>query len=187
MESKNSVQTSKNRCVGASESGGVGSTVDAAGRTVEIGVYGGDDREYESLVAMYASFDPASRAQGIPPLGESNVRDWLDDFLLVGEGVTARDGPTVVGHAVLVPRSAGGHELAVFVDADYRGAGVGSALLDALLAHGSDRGVEAVWLVVEASNRVAQSLYESAGFEVESRHGFEIEMRRSLPADARVG
>lgn len=52
------------------------------------------------------------------------------------------------------------------VDPDYRGKGLGRAVLLAGLSHLVERGVELAELTVDSSNTVACSLYKSVGFEI---------------------
>ncbi|WP_232700318.1 GNAT family N-acetyltransferase [Halobacterium wangiae] len=136
-----------------------------------------EDAAFEPLVAMYADFDPADRAQGVPPVGEVRIRDWLDT-LLAREGfdVLAWHEDSVAGHATLVPDSGETYELAIFVHQDYQGAGIGTRLIEALLGHGQAHGVEYVWLTVERWNRPAVALYEKVGFETAAAESFEMEM-----------
>lgn len=83
-----------------------------------------------------------------------------------------------VGWAVLLPASDPGYG---FVDAEtpelslttfepYRGRGVGTALLDALVQEARRRGLPALSLSVEDANP-ARRLYERAGFEAVGRNG----------------
>jgi ribosomal protein S18 acetylase RimI-like enzyme len=154
---------------------------DKEGREVEL--VPADEADREAIVAMYVDFDPADRAQGLPPTGERRVGDWIDE-LLAGGGcnVVATVGSTVVGHAVLVPDD-GVHELAIFVHHEYQEAGIGTALLRTLLGHAADRGIERVWLTVERWNAAAVHLYEKVGFEVANTESFELEMAIRLAAD----
>jgi ribosomal protein S18 acetylase RimI-like enzyme len=145
---------------------------DKEGRLVEIRPY--EDEDFDAVVEMYADFDPADRAQGIPPATESRVRDWLEN-LLDGLNVAAWDGDRAVGHATLVPDE-DASELAIFVHQDYQRAGIGSELIRALLGYGQADGVEKVWLTVERWNHAAVNLYESVGFETTGTESFEIEM-----------
>ncbi len=135
---------------------------DRRGRTVEVRPYGPHDRE--SLLQMYRTFDPAQRAQGIPPLHPLRLVEWVD--LLTGEGlnVVATHEGKVVGHAVLMPDRDGSHELAIFVHQDYQGAGIGGRLLESVLQRGRERGVRRVWLTVEPWNTRAKAVYRRAGF-----------------------
>jgi ribosomal protein S18 acetylase RimI-like enzyme len=145
---------------------------DKEGRLVEIRPY--EDEDFDAVVEMYADFDPADRAQGIPPATESRVRDWLEN-LLDGLNVVAWDGDRAVGHATLVPDE-DASELAIFVHQDYQRAGIGSEPIRALLGYGQADGVEKVWLTVERWNHAAVNLYESVGFETTGTESFEIEM-----------
>jgi ribosomal protein S18 acetylase RimI-like enzyme len=151
------------------------SFVDAEGR--EVVIERADEADRESLVEMYRSFDPADRAQGIPPVGEPAIREWLDAVL--GEecvNAAARHGERAVGHATLVPENGDESELAIFVLNDYQGAGIGTVLLRTLLGAGASEGIDRVWLTVEHWNEPAISLYRSTGFETTGSEGFELEM-----------
>ena len=59
------------------------SFTDAAARTVDFFAHrdGPIDEEQEALAAMYTNFDSADRAQGVPPIREEAVREWLDALL----------------------------------------------------------------------------------------------------------
>ena len=153
---------------------------DRESREIHLRLFAGDDDELEAAVRMYEGFDAADRAQGIPPGSERRVREWLDT--ITGEGchnVFAWDEETVAGHATLVPDD-DAHELAIFVDQAYQGAGIGTALIRALLGHGARAGIEHVWLTVERWNRAAVALYEKVGFETASAESFELEMAARL-------
>ncbi|WP_128477152.1 GNAT family N-acetyltransferase [Halorussus pelagicus] len=145
---------------------------DRKDRRIEIRPY--EDADFEAVVEMYADFEPADRAQGIPPATESRVRDWFEN-LLEGLNVVAWHEDRAVGHATLVPDD-DASELAIFVHQDYQRAGIGSDLIRALLGHGQAEGVEKVWLTVERWNHAAVNLYESVGFETNGTESFEIEM-----------
>jgi RimJ/RimL family protein N-acetyltransferase len=154
---------------------------DAHGRVVEIGDWRPED--WDGLLAMYRSFDPTQRAQGLPPLGEERQAVWVDELWRRGPNVVARAGGRVVGHAALVPcDGAATYELVVFVHQDYQGAGVGTALVDALLALAGSRGAERVWLSVERYNYRAAALYRRLGFERVSKGWREETWALSLPA-----
>lgn len=163
---------------------------DSTGRAIEVRRYGANDAprdEYEALVEMYVAFDPEDRAQGIPPVGEETVRTWLDDILADDcLNVVAWHGDDAIGHATLVPdvgeRSAdiAAYELAIFVLAEYQGAGIGTRLIKTLLGLGREEDIEHVWLTVERWNRPAVALYEKVGFEPSGDGSFELEMSARL-------
>jgi len=153
---------------------------DREGRTIALRPFDAEGPEMEALVEMYLAFDPADRAQGIPPGSEPRVRSWLDhiceDDCL---NVVAWHGETAVGHATLVPDGEA-YELAIFVLQAYQRAGIGTRLIEALLGYGEQEGVEKVWLTVERWNRSAVALYERMGFETSSAESFELEMSLRL-------
>jgi ribosomal protein S18 acetylase RimI-like enzyme len=158
---------------------------DREGRDIEIREYDRTDEEYESLVSMYEAFDPADRAQGIPPGQERRIRDWLDN-ILDDEclNVVAWNDDEAAGHATLVP-DGDAYELAIFVLQKYQEAGIGTQLMRALLGYGHESEVEKVWLTVERWNRAAVSLYKKIGFETSNSESFELEMTLRLrEADA---
>lgn len=150
---------------------------DAEGRAIEFRSY---DGEFEALVEMYVAFDPEDRAQGIPPSGEDDVRQWLDRILDHSHDVLACHDGNVIGHATLVPDGEGAYEVAIFVLQAYQGAGIGTELLKALLGHGAAEGVERVWLTVERWNDPAIRVYRKVGFEPSDTDSFEIEMSLRL-------
>ncbi|PSQ00944.1 GNAT family N-acetyltransferase [Halobacteriales archaeon QS_4_69_31] len=151
------------------------SFTDGEGRAVEVRESGRED--YEALVGMYEAFDPADRAQGIPPVAESAIREWLDNLLAMESlNVVATNEGEPVGHAILVPDDQGEYELAVFVLHEYQNAGIGTELLETLLGYGQERGVEKVWLSVERWNEPAIALYRKLGFETSDAESFELEM-----------
>ena len=156
---------------------------DGEGRDIEVRWYDGD---FEALVDMYVRFDPEDRAQGIPPTGEGNVREWLTTVTgETGVNVVAWHDERAVGHATLVPEfgedgTPVASELAIFVLHDYQEAGIGSRLIEALLGAGREAGVEHVWLTVERWNTPAVALYEKVGFEPSDTGSFELEMSARL-------
>jgi len=155
------------------------SFTDAAARTVDFFAHrdGPIDEEQEALAAMYTNFDSADRAQGVPPIREEGVREWLDALLAEDAvNVLAWHDEFVAGHATLVPDGESAHELAIFVHHQYQGAGIGSRLIRHLLGEGEVRGVERVWLTVERWNTPAVNLYRNVGFETTEAESFELEM-----------
>lgn len=156
---------------------------DREGRPIEIRAYGddgaGDDDERTALKAMYEEFDPADRAQGLPPSRPSQLDDWLDRILdETCYNVVGWRDDEAVGHATLVPEGEPSepYELAIFVHQPYQGAGIGTHLMQALLGHGAAGGATRVWLTVERWNRAAVGLYKKIGFETADTESFELEM-----------
>ncbi|WP_408957140.1 GNAT family N-acetyltransferase [Natrinema sp. 74] len=146
----------------------------------------------DDVVEMYTEFDPADRAQGIPPTGDARIRDWLETIGDYSVNVVARHDGDVIAHAMLVPDtdepSAIGDnseiewELAIFVLQAYQRAGIGTVLLKNLLGHAGEIGISHVWLTVERWNNPAIALYERVGFESTGTESFEQEMAILLEA-----
>lgn len=145
-------------------------------RTVRITAYDGDA---SPLVQMYSEFDIDSRAQGLPPLKEPQIREWVSGLLEDGLNVVVWHDDRPVGHAALLPYDETS-ELIIFVHPDYQHAGIGSKLIRVLLGYGQENDLEHVWLAVEQTNLVAMNLYESVGFETRIRDRAEHEMERAL-------
>ncbi len=153
---------------------------DKTDREIEIRPIGPAD--LDALAEMYIEFDPADRAQGIPPTGEKRIRQWLEP-LLEGMNIAAWHEDAIVGHATLVPDTPDPDslesndevdwELAIFVLQDYQEAGIGTQLLKQLLGYASEQGLKRVWLTVERWNAPAIALYENVGFELSGAESFE--------------
>lgn len=153
---------------------------DAEDRTIDLHNYGESphDDEHEALVEMYTEFDPSDRAQGIPPIGEHRIREWLD-IVLEGINVLAWHDDRIVGHAILVP-DGDRWELAIFVHQDYQRCGIGKQLIQALFATALEEGAERIWLTVERWNHPAINLYRDVGFSEIEGDSFEKEMGLTL-------
>ncbi|MFT4882828.1 MAG: ribosomal protein S18 acetylase RimI-like enzyme [Natronomonas sp.] len=154
---------------------------DDDGREIALQAFGDGpvDDEREALVDMYVDFDPSERSLGIPPRTESKIRRWQDQ-LLSDYCVVAWHDERAVGQAVLIEDKHGNYELAIFVHQEYHHVGIGTRLIEALLAYGKQQGVENVWLLVEQSNRPAKQLYDDVGFNLTEDQGHAVVMARSL-------
>lgn len=151
--------------------------VDDAGREITVRPYRPAD--FEGLVEMYATFDPAQRAQGTPPLETDEIREWLTG-LHDGVNAVALSDDRPVGHISFVPDGTGRHELAIFVHQEFQHAGIGTNLMAAGLGHARDEGVGYVWLSVESWKRDIQRFYVRAGFSVVNPMGAAHRMSRTL-------
>lgn len=82
-----------------------------------------------------------------------------------------RDGTVVArGRGVLAGEWLGLHEL--YVDPAARRAGLGRAVVAALVEWGAEQGARTAWLHVEDDNVPARTLYEAAGFAEHHRMGY---------------
>jgi ribosomal protein S18 acetylase RimI-like enzyme len=155
---------------------------DDEGREVTVRTGGGAD--HDALAEMYEAFDPADRAQGIPPVDPGAIHEWLDDLLgRESVNVVVEHDGDIVGHAILVPDRDEAYELAIFVLREYQSAGIGTVLLERLLGHAQDQGIGTVWLTVERWNNAAVHLYRKLGFESTDEQSFETEMSIRLRPD----
>ncbi len=101
----------------------------------------------------------------------------------------AEDDGMIAGYAGLLVSGEQADVLTLAVAADRWGRGIGSGLLEALLAEAARRGATAVFLEVRAGNARAQRLYSRYGFaEVGIRKGYyqpsgadALVMRRDAP------
>jgi [ribosomal protein S18]-alanine N-acetyltransferase len=102
--------------------------------------------------------------------------------------LVAEDGDVIVGYGGLIAYEDEAHVSTIGVAADRQGEGIGSLLLDALLAEADRRRSPAVILEVRADNELAQGLYRRRGFaEIGRRRGYyqpsgadAVIMRREL-------
>lgn len=135
--------------------------------------------EMDDLLEMYGAFGPRERAQGVPPVTESQQRVWLETLLSNGHNVVVEADGRVVGHAVFTPADRADPELAVFVHPDVHDRGVGTELCKHVIADAADAGHDELILHVAPENRAAVAIYRSLGFKVVSRED-DLEMVLSL-------
>ena len=145
---------------------------DGDGREILVAPYGertGPDEAFEALYAMYDGWPRGEQSQGIPPVTKERTEAWLRE-ILDGVNAVAWHEDSAVGHAMLRPEADeengdDEHELAVFVRPRYQNAGVGTRLVEGVLALGYREGVRHVWLTVGSWNDPARRLYQGFGFE----------------------
>jgi [ribosomal protein S18]-alanine N-acetyltransferase len=105
--------------------------------------------------------------------------------------LVADDDGVIAGYAGLLAAGSQGDVLTLAVAASRWGQGIGSALLEALLAEAARRGCTEVFLEVRADNARAQQLYRRYGFvQVGIRRGYyqpsgtdALVMRKALGPD----
>jgi ribosomal-protein-alanine N-acetyltransferase len=112
-----------------------------------------DDLESIAEIERSAFTDPWSRASFRSMLDQAPV--WF---------VVAETGERVVGYVVAWFIGGDGEIGNVAVDESQRGQGIGSMLLDAVLAEARKREVDSVYLEVRESNLPARRMYERYGF-----------------------
>jgi ribosomal protein S18 acetylase RimI-like enzyme len=103
-----------------------------------------------------------------------NTRKWLEEGIKQGEiRLVALSSSQIVGWCDIETHTREGFrhvgKLGMGILKDYRGQGLGRALLEATLAAAREQKLERVELEVYASNLVAIRLYETYGFQLEGR------------------
>jgi ribosomal protein S18 acetylase RimI-like enzyme len=83
---------------------------------------------------------------------------WGAAFLAIEDG-------RLLGYIGIHPHDEYGHVIGMLVDENYRGRGIGKALLDAAEGWARERGLPEISLLVFPHNERALRLYRSAGFE----------------------
>ena len=115
-----------------------------------------------------ADVDPVARL-AIDSLQERYAPEWLAEHANVVNGtfLVARDVPTntIVGFALAQKSEAEGHLLALAVDRQRRGQGIGRALLADVRERMRRQGAHALKLDVRWDDPAARQFYARAGFQ----------------------
>ena len=138
----------------------------------------------------------------VRPLGEAD-REWATGKLreLWGEGVVSRgrllDATVLPGFVaegdgapagLLTYRIDGGDCEVVTINAFPRGAGAGTALMEAVAAAARDAGCRRVWLITTNDNLRALRFYQRRGFRLAALHRDALDRSRDLkPSIPEVG
>jgi GNAT superfamily N-acetyltransferase len=134
---------------------------------VEVRRVGPDDREFitEVLTGAFASTRVVSRGR----LHED--ASTLDGFVVDNDG-------RPIGCALWIEID-GDAELVV-IATTYRGAGAGTALLDAVVDHARKQGWKRLWLITTNDNTDAIRLYQRAGWDWVAWHRDGVTKARHL-------
>ena len=136
------------------------------------------------LEEMYDRFIPHGMAMGLPPRDATRRRDWLAG-LRKGLNLVALVDGVLAGHLALMP-DAGRAEMAVFVREDCRRQGVGTALTRQAVEEGREAGLDALWVLIEASNIPAWQGLKKFGFHAKWQDLHEAEMVFPLQREAKA-
>lgn len=127
-------------------------------------------RSFHEALGAVASEQIYLEMIAAPPF-ERVAKVQADQLAANGSVFYAVDGEKVVGWAEIFPepspRQAHRGGLGMACLPEYRGQGIGSKLLDAVLDHAKASGIEKVELQVYTSNQSAIKLYEKFKFETE--------------------
>lgn len=153
--------------------------IDRAGRPFVVRPLRDDD--LPALESFYMEFEPKRAAQGLPPEGLERIRRWLLPVLRQGVHLVAERGGDLIGHSLLIPTGEPGTlEYAVFLRADERGMGMGTAMNRASVEAARAAAARRLWLSVEPHNRAAIRSYENAGFRFRPATIYSPEMEMDL-------
>lgn len=132
---------------------------------------GGARTTAHGVMASLRIAEPSDLA-GVVAIERSSFGDpWTRAMLaahLKSEGgnnfLVADTNGRVAGYAITVAVAEECELLNIAVDPDFRGQGIGAALLDSAMARCQRSGATEIWLEVRASNAAARALYASRGF-----------------------
>jgi [ribosomal protein S18]-alanine N-acetyltransferase len=125
----------------------------------------GDARAMAELFAAVAG-----ERTGIATEPPVDIDERAAQFARAADGsVVAVAGSHVVGMLHVEASRHGFGELAMLVDRDWRGRGVGSALVQAAISRARGQGLHKLCLEVFAHNTAAIALYRTSGFVEEGR------------------
>ena len=125
-----------------------------------------EDDDRHPVARVFA--EVAEERDGIAAEPPVDLDTWAARWDTGGAFVAVADGD-VVAALKLYPSSFGYADIGMFVAREWRGRGVGTALMQAAIAWGRERGLHKLTLSVFPHNAAAIALYEKFGFVVEGR------------------
>ena len=123
-----------------------------------------EDAYFDSLVAMYDTYEPLGSVQGLPPLNETRRHLWVQEMVSNGMNFLALHKGAVIGHASLFSMPANWAEYFIFVHQDFQRQGIGTAVSLFVIDWARREKLSTIWLTVEKTNYIAISLYRKVGF-----------------------
>lgn len=150
--------------------------VDDEGKAVLIRPY--REASFESLLELYDAIKTSTLA--VPPDDTDDREAWLRRLEAEGWNLIATRGDDVVGHVGVVPADAATPEFVIFVHPDARNRGIGTELLEHVVARAADRAHDELHLNVSRRRRQAIAVYENVGFEVTCTNVMDLEMTLTL-------
>jgi RimJ/RimL family protein N-acetyltransferase len=124
------------------------------------------DRDRRPLAVLFAAV--AEERDGIATEPPVDIEAWSERWRLEGTFVAVA-GDELVGSLHVESGRHGFGELGMAVAREWRGRGVGSALLEAAIAWSRERGLHKLSLSVFPHNAAAIALYRKYGFVEEGR------------------
>jgi len=141
-----------------------------------------EDADFDALVDMYNDLDLENQTLGLPPRHRRGIEEWLTKLTREGWNLVVVDD-RIVGHVGVVPTAATDPQFVIFVHDDYQNRGIGSELLEHLLAHADAHGHEMLRLTVSKENHRAIAVYRNVDFEVTDEQAAELRMHLDLDSE----
>ncbi len=126
-----------------------------------------DDQRHVTTEQLLADPHLAHYVAGWPRAGDFGTVAVDDERIVVGAAWCRLFDASDPGYGYVCAEVP---ELSIGVDPGYRGRGIGTALLEMVIAQAASRGHRGISLSVEDGNR-ARKLYERAGFTTVGRDG----------------
>jgi ribosomal protein S18 acetylase RimI-like enzyme len=146
----------------------------------------GEFARFSYARAFGHSFDPEDLSRHLTHnlSNEYFARANVEDVILIAERGSRLIGFVQFGTALAPIGSRGDQELRrIYVHPDFQGKGLGTALMDAALAHPVLRAAKNVYLDVWERNAAARALYERYGFAVVGAHKLALASGESQDDD----
>jgi L-phenylalanine/L-methionine N-acetyltransferase len=130
----------------------------------------------EMLWQMFSTLSANTVSNLVPPFTRERIESWTsnidyDEALAVVAVVEEKNVQRIVGTASLKfnQQEVFKHkaELGISVHDDYQNLGIGTALLNHMIAIAKMKELKKVWLIVNTKNDRAIYLYKKTGFEIE--------------------
>jgi RimJ/RimL family protein N-acetyltransferase len=128
-------------------------------------------KDKEKLIAMYESLSQKALRWALPPYTREKLeRGWLSNLRNITAIVALHDNK-IAGHAqVYKPphlRRKGTGDLVIYLHQDFHNVGLGTAMLEELIALAKEEDLHRIGLSVVADNEPAVHLYQKMGFRTE--------------------
>jgi GNAT superfamily N-acetyltransferase len=129
---------------------------------------------------MYHAFAPKGRFQGLPPVEKAVCNTWIKKLVYDGENYLVLREDSVIGHVAVLPDAGNVEaEWLIFVDQFNRGIGIGTAIIRAAIKQAEETRIKLLWLIIDAQNIRAMSLYSKCGFVFSFQHNWKRERMMS--------
>lgn len=155
---------------------------DKCGRVIEVRAY--EAADYESLKAMYDTFEPKGLEAGLPPGDDQAGLRWLQHVTSGLFNILALYKGSVIGHcAIDLCHAPSCPEYLIFVQKSFRDHGIGTRLSEVMKEVAKETGCEKVWLTVRTADTRAINVFKKVGFEfcggIEIERDMELDLKQA--------